>query len=290
METVTSSDLVRHFGIWRDRALARPVYVQHHGRAKLVLASVDFMEHLVSSRTVDDPARSIPSLLEAVDGIILVVDDRCRLLGATSLGRRHLLRADVSGENLGDLLVESIRGILRRAVRVTLESAETERFQLRIGQQGERRLDVAIRPFGGGACLVAQDRTASDRAAEAIARGAAIDQALSLLGDIATLRINLRGYIVDTTAALEAMTGLSAAGYRSVRFPTLFDLPTRVGVGDALERVIETLTPQHVRARLISSEGQAISVRLALSAEVLRASGDMVIATLAIDHSNSSDG
>ena len=37
--TVTSAELQRAFGLYRDRALAEPVIITHHGRESLVLLS-----------------------------------------------------------------------------------------------------------------------------------------------------------------------------------------------------------------------------------------------------------
>jgi len=278
MNSVTASDLVRHFGLWRDRALSQPVYVHHHGRAKLVLASVDFMEHLVSSHGGGAGDRPLAELLDRVDTIVIVVDGGLRIVGASAPARRHFLRAD--GEQLDAVLADGVGAVLLRAVRLVLGGGPPERLQLRVGPRGERRVDLMIEPFGDGVCIVGQDRTAADEAAAAVAGTLAIEQALAALGGVVTLRINLRGYIVAASAAFEAMTGLPSGGYRSVRLPTLFDLPTRVGVGDALERTIDTLDPTTVSARLVSNSGAGIPVCVAFSAEMLRASEELILAAV----------
>lgn len=53
-DTTTASDLVRRFGLWSEQATRRPVYIQHRGRPRLVLASVDFIEMLFRARGSDD--------------------------------------------------------------------------------------------------------------------------------------------------------------------------------------------------------------------------------------------
>ena len=51
---VTASDLVRHFGTWRERALRAPVYILHRGRPRLILASVELIEMLCRPQEASD--------------------------------------------------------------------------------------------------------------------------------------------------------------------------------------------------------------------------------------------
>lgn len=284
MEAVTASDLVRHFGAWRDRAMNQPVYIHHHGRPKLVLTSVDFLERLVSSRDQDKPDRDgLATLLDMMDSIVLVTDPDLCLIGVSPPARHLLGRVDWRGKTLNDILPDEVRPFLLSAVEAARAGGVPERLQLRLGRNGSRRVDVSIEPYDGGVCIVGHDRTAQEIQSLARARMQAIDDMVGLLGNVAWLQINLRGYIVDASTSFERMSGLVAAAYRSVRLPTLFDLPTRVGVGDTLERAIDTMSAHAVRARLVAQGGTMIPVRIAFSGELLRVSGDAVLATLSID-------
>lgn len=59
---VTSSDLVRRFGLWQERALRGPLYILHRGRPRFVMTSVETMDALcapharliASERAFDD--------------------------------------------------------------------------------------------------------------------------------------------------------------------------------------------------------------------------------------------
>ena len=50
-QIVTSSDLVRHFGHWQDKAAREPVYVLHRGRLRFVITAVDIMDALCTTST-----------------------------------------------------------------------------------------------------------------------------------------------------------------------------------------------------------------------------------------------
>lgn len=262
----------------------KPVYIHHHGRAKLVLTSVDFLEHLVSARGSGDQNRGgFATLLDMMDSIVLVMDADLCLVGVSPPARHLLGRHDWRGKTLDDILPEEIRPFLLRAVDAAKASGVPEKLQLRLGAQGGRRVDITVEPFDGGVCIVGCDRTAQESQIMAEARVQAIDDMLGLLGNVAYLRINLRGYIVGASGSFERMSGLAAAAYRSVRLPTLFDLPSRVGVGDTLEKAIDTMSAHAVRARLIGHRGEPIPVQIAFSGQLLRASGDAVLATLSTD-------
>ncbi|WP_294337789.1 PAS domain-containing protein [uncultured Sphingomonas sp.] len=290
MEAVTASDLVRHFGAWRDRAMNQPVYIHHHGRPKLVLTSVDFLERLVSSRGQDKPDRGgLATLLDMMDSIVLVTDADLCLVGISPPARHLLVRVDWRGKTLEEILPEEVRPFLLRAVEAARASGVPERLQLRLGTNGSRRVDVSIEPYDDGVCVVGHDRTAQEIQTMAQARMQAIDDMVSLLGNVAWLRINLRGYIVGASKSFERLSGLMPAAYSSVRLPTLFDLPTRVGVGDTLEKAIDTMSAHAINARLIAQRGEAMPVQIAFSGELLRVAGDVVLATLSIVPSSAGD-
>jgi len=46
MDTITSAELQKHFGLYRERALREPVSITHHGRESLVILSADEFRRL----------------------------------------------------------------------------------------------------------------------------------------------------------------------------------------------------------------------------------------------------
>lgn len=281
METVSASDIVRQFGHWQDKALSSPVYIRHHGRPKLVLTSIDFVEQLVAEHARLGPdRRSIEALLELIDSIVIVTDRNQCVIGMSPPARHHFARSDWHGKTLDDLLPDQMRPIVVRAATDVCETKLSDSFQLRIGPHADRRLDVTVQPFGDGVCIVAHDRTASDERRDRDALDCAVRQTLDILGSVAVLRINLRGFIVRASESFETLSGLSCDAYRSVRLPTLFDIGSRMAVSDAFERAIDEVQPQLVTARLVVNTAAPRTVQIAFSAEMLRSSIDAIIATI----------
>lgn len=282
METVSASELVRRFGEWQERALTQPVYIRHHGRPRLVLASVDFLEHIVSSRPPDGPgSRTLQALLDITDAFVILTDDRLCVVNMSMAARHHLGDPDWHGRPLAELMPPPIAPIIARAVDQVRASAVPENLQLRIDAATGRRLDITVHPYGSGIAILARDRGEADARIATAAIADAVRETLSLLGDIAVLRINLRGYVTEATPSFAALCGLAPEAYRSVRAATLFDVSTRMVVSDAIERAIERLEPQRLDARLMVNRGETIDVRVAISAEPLRSSVEAIVATIA---------
>jgi hypothetical protein len=72
-QMVTSSDLVRHFGHWQDRAAREPVYILHRGRPRFVLTAIDIMNALCT-HSVDQIA--LAEAMAATGGIVAARIDR----------------------------------------------------------------------------------------------------------------------------------------------------------------------------------------------------------------------
>jgi hypothetical protein len=248
----------------------------------LVLASIDFMDQLANSRkSGETDPQSVEKLLELVDSMVIVTDHRLCVTGMSPPARHHFSRSDWRGQSLSDLLPETMRAILMRSVHHVCETKLTDSFQLRIGPNADRRIDVTVQPYGGGVCIVGRDRTASDARRDVATLSDAVRQTLQLLGNVAVMRINLRGFIIRASESFETLSGLAPEVFSSVRVPTLFDVATRMAVSDALEQTIEQASPQLVTARLMVNRGDPVNVRIAFSAEMLRSSIDAVIATVA---------
>lgn len=284
MESVSASEFVRRFGEWRERAAQEPVYIHHHGRPRFVLASVEHMGSLVDRPgSAQGAAFEREQLLDLVDAMIIMVDDRLAVTGMSPQARLYFGDPEWRGKSLLDMISEATRAIILRSAQRVIESGYAETFELRSGLRARRRLDITVQPFADGLVIVARDLTTRSELIEAEAIAEATRESLTAAGDIAVVTLNLRGYIIRSNAAVERMTGLSAEALESVRMVTLFDTRSRAVVGEALESAIRDLTPSCVRVALLVNRGPPREVRVAFSARALRASIDSVVATIRDD-------
>ncbi len=68
---VTASDLVRHFGVWQERANRESVYVLHRGRPRFVLTSVEIMQTLCAPHGGMLPGAALADLLRTTSTALL---------------------------------------------------------------------------------------------------------------------------------------------------------------------------------------------------------------------------
>ncbi|RDE05123.1 PAS domain-containing protein [Sphingomonas aracearum] len=267
-QVVTSSDLVRHFGIWQDRAARSPVYVLQRGRPRFVLTTIDVMEALCapSGEEAGTSADIDGTLVDGVSDLVVVADGSLRVSFANQAARAYFGEAAAVGANVAGLSSSSAGTILAEAVRRVAGTGVAESLELPSPTYPCRTLMVAIAPHGGGVTLTARDATLAADLAEARAVDDARRQALEAMRDMAVARINLRGYLEAPDSLLEALTGLSGEALASVRFVSLLDISARALTGDAIEAVIASGEPQVVNARLLVNRSAPVPVRIGLAA------------------------
>ena len=160
---------------------------------------------------------------------MIVTDASLCVIGMSPTARHHFARSDWHGKTLDDLLPDQLRAIVMRSVIHVCATKQTDSFQLRVGPNADRRMDVTIQPYGDGVCIVGRDRSASDASRDVGALSHAVQQTLDMLGSVAVLRINTARLHRPRDRIVRDVVRPDARGYRSVRLPTLFDIATRDG-------------------------------------------------------------
>lgn len=59
--TVSAADVIRNFGLWQERALAGPITITHHGRARTVLSRPKPTPGCICARRRADRRREAPA-------------------------------------------------------------------------------------------------------------------------------------------------------------------------------------------------------------------------------------
>ena len=87
MVTITSAELQKNFGKFRDVALREPVSITHHGRETLVVLAVDEYKRLKSfdDRISCHPADLPTEILQALDAEL----ERMKMIEADDLPEIH---------------------------------------------------------------------------------------------------------------------------------------------------------------------------------------------------------
>ena len=284
-QLVTSSDLVRHFGLWQERATRAPLYILHRGRPRFVLTSIETMDALCAAHATEPTAPAsaqidATALLDGMRDMVLVSDGEGSIVASSRTARAHFGAAVAPGAAVDSVTPPSTRAFLTDAIRRVLESGAGDRLDIPSASRDGRMLTLAIEPTGAGVVLFAQDGTPEREAAQALAAARALDAALLATTGVASVTINPRGYAVDPSATLSAMTGLTRDALAMIRFVALAEIGARVALGAAIEQAMAGDTPAPLYVSLLVNRADPVSVRIGLAPLRIGAKIDGVAAVL----------
>ncbi|WP_260599245.1 PAS domain-containing protein [Sphingomonas endolithica] len=164
-EIVTASELVRHFGLWQERAARAPVYVMFRGRPRLVLTSIELMETLLAPHLPDrdvqgpDPA----ALLDLIRDMVVVADGDLRVVAASRTARAYFDASVAAGVPVETLVPLDARDILLKVLRHVVAAGVAQTIDLSSPRRTGGLLTLTIEPHRRGIALLVQDITAPNR-------------------------------------------------------------------------------------------------------------------------------
>lgn len=264
---VTASELVRHFGIWQDRATREPVYVLHRGRPRLVLTSVEIMQALCAPHDGEPEAGAnagVETLLDVTRDIILLIDHDMKLIAASRAARGYFGERAQPGAPLVGLAASVAMLLLNEAAQRVMASGLVETAEYAAPFAG-RTLSVTIHPCDTGAILLVHDVTVIDSLAAARAHAVAETEAMIATGMMAHVRLSLRGFLEAPVVALAVLVGVEPQVLADARFTTLFEPASRASVDAAIEAAIDQQMSRIADAMLLVAGARPRPVRLGLS-------------------------
>ncbi|MDO7841175.1 hypothetical protein [Sphingomonas immobilis] len=153
-QIVTSSDLVRHFGHWQDKAAREPVYVLHRGRLRFVITAVDIMDALCAT-SADQGA--LAEAMAAAGGIAAARIDRDGFIESPDPVLADFLRQPLHllhALPFADLFDTGSRKAVAHAVAAVAAGAQPQSVDARSWDDPEAPADIRIglaRRRGGAA-------------------------------------------------------------------------------------------------------------------------------------------
>lgn len=267
-QRVTASELVRHFGMWQERASRAPVYILHRGRPRFVLATVETIDALCAphGRGATPPGGDLAVLLDTVSDLVFVTGPDLTITASSVAARTHFSSTVALGARIELVAPPEARAYLAEAIQRVIASGIPDRLDIPSPARPGRLLALSIVPLGQGIALIAQDMTSEHDYRRAVAADHALSAAASAIPGVATVRINQRGYVVDPGASLAALTGLAHEALAMIRFTALIDIAARVAVADTIDAVLTDGRPRVVDAGLLVNRAPALPIRIGLGA------------------------
>ena len=158
-EIVTASKLVRHFGLWQERAARAPVYILFRGRPRLVLTSIDVMEALLAPHVPerDRQGPDAAALLDLIRDMVVIADIDLRILVASRTARAFFGAGVAPGGAADTLVPTPSRSALRQALAEVQTGGVARTIDLPSPRSPDRLLALTIEPHRGGVAVLIQD-------------------------------------------------------------------------------------------------------------------------------------
>lgn len=263
-QIVTASDLVRHFGIWQDRAARAPLYILHRGRPRFVLTSIETMDALCAAHPPARPAAAVLDaipVLDAIRDLVLLADGAGFILASSRAARAYFGALAHVGGCVDAIAPPEIRAHLAAAIRHVIDRGIGERLEIASAARAGRRLLLTIEPAGRGVAVIAQD-TAGDPAADAL--DAASLAALDAAGGARAL-LDPNGRIEQPSRALCALLGIDPAALLHRPLASVMADPARPALDAALAQIALGQPAVALDSVALTASATAVPVRIGLA-------------------------
>lgn len=242
-ESVAAAEVIRNFGYWQQQALAKPLVVTHHGRARIMLISTEHYEELTAEPELPpgrDDGRSMAAILSHSDEGFVVLDRDYTLLtvNKTALDWLGIPAEGIIGKTLHEFLGSTRSSLFESMLQRVFRTGEAISYELPGPMFKERRLSARSFPYGLHVATVFIDVSEEHLLRDATEVLEATQSALDLLDTVATAEVDGDGRIICASPVLERMTGLRAATLAGSLLVDLFEARTRQGLGAAMAGVM----------------------------------------------------
>lgn len=271
-QRVSAADFIRGFANWRLQSARKPVVVTHHGKDAHVLISLDDYRRLdhnpaATAAPKDRLQTSLAGLVESIRDAVILIDRQWRIAAVNPAASDmvEVACAGLIGADLmtalprlkGSLLVHHIIRLIDHRERFSGEMPDLLRPRQWL------RVDLIPAPIGGA--IVLRDISgAMENIAASGARQAMLD-AVETDGGIGHARISVREAVETANDTLTALLGVDADAIRRVRFSALLAVGQRAGFAEALETVFRSGLPVRIASQVVTRDGSAIDVTLAIA-------------------------
>lgn len=272
--SVSAADISRNFGEWQSRALSGPITITHHGRARLVLMSIEEYQRLGEAPDThgDDGAWLGETHLHAVTNQMregfLSFSESLKITGVNVAAELHVGvdRDRLIGRDLRDVVPASRSSILWDHLNWVVRTRQPSEHQLRSVIHDGLRMSFRLFPYDEtGVAMIFKSLMPAEEAGRLVRRIQALEALVRAGPASALIRLSARGEIETTDAAFLQMTGFSEAQLLGLPLVELLEPASRTAFSRALNRAVKMGDAQNTTASLLGRNGAPRRLRLCLS-------------------------
>lgn len=266
--TVTSAEIVRSFGKWRDASLTAPVFITAHGRTTHVLTGLRLYQQLThkpgDSNALATEER-LTGLAEWLKESVILCTPEEEIIYANARARQYCRLPPLrKGLKLTDAMPDIEGSVMQVQYRRTLSTREGLTADLpSVFEQGCWTQLTTI-PLGDRLVLMMRDITEEvERYRMADMKQGMLD-AISFHHAVAYVRISPRGLIERSDASFAEWIGLKPEKLLGTRLQDLAVREDRIALRNLFDLLFEENTPQQAMVELTPNNAERLRVHLSM--------------------------
>lgn len=220
-KTVTAAEIIRNFGHWQQQALESPLSITHHGRARVMLISAEEYERLASRRPAAPPSDSL-EMMQFIENCyegFLAHDADLRLTQMNGVAENYFgsPKANWIGRRVDDPFRGPANPFIQSMMEKVLKSGEPAEYETDSKLFPGRRLCVRTFPYKDGVASLFQNITERERLRTLAESSKATRLAVQQSGQVAVVKLDVRGWMDAVDHVFTAMTGFEANDLKGIR-------------------------------------------------------------------------
>lgn len=280
--TVSAADISRNFGDWQSKALQSPVTITHHGRPRLILASVDAFQAapFEASRPGGVLANQLRTVLNQMREAFYALGPDLRIIDINPAAELYInaTRDSVMGQDIRDSFPDLRESIAWDFFTRVMRTGEQAEFKLRSRLRANPMLNVRVFPYdGGGVGVIWTAVEGAEEASVLKTQRDALFEALSHEPSFSVLILNVRGGIERTNASFCRLTEFDQSQLQSLTLAELVSPGDRTDLLQTLNATVREGRPKGLVVQLMVREGSQRQVRLTMSAAAHNLAAEEII-------------
>lgn len=272
-QRVSAAEFIRGFANWRLQSTRKPVFVTHHGKDAHVLISLDDYHRLGNDRSSGEGVTlarlrdSLADLVESIRDMVILIDRFSRIVAVNPAASDMLEipAAQLIGQDIATVLPGIKGSLLFNHLGRLIDHRARFSGDVPGLLKPAQWLHVDLIPVPVGGAIIVRDVSPSMEAMADTDARQALHAAMTAHGDLGHARLSVREAIEDANEALTRLVGVDRAALRRVRFSALLPIGRRQAFVEALENVFRTGDPARLASEIVTREGNAVSVTLAIA-------------------------
>ena len=273
-QVVSAAEIIRNFGFWQQQALARPLTITHHGRARVMLLSTEEYDRLKGQSApegdgtpVNDAEIKLATILENMAEGFILYDKDLRLIEMNRVAEAYfgVSREHMLGKTVAEALGRPGNIIADEILRRVLRTGEIESYETTSAIFPGRKIMARAFPYRDGVASLSVNITEREQLRAAAAEWLAGQTALAQLNQIALVKLDPRGRMTSVDEHFERLTGFSGPDLAEVRLFDIVENADRRRLQNGFEAVISNRVPAAAAVRILGKSGDVRPVTLAMA-------------------------